>query len=193
MTVMGKKLYRLRIGVTIAISMASPPLMAADSSLPFVAPGLWRIVSDVQGPMNQHSRMTQEQCLNFQGGSDQETGLPGMAGGTGVTTQVINSANRSTVHLSSVVDMPNGTMTQDITQVFTVTNSVLHRATMTGQGSLKFTSSPMLDETFTQQGTWLSTACPTVLPAAKTETLQNGTLPALDALKKLSRQSNGAP
>lgn len=188
MGMMNKNLHGMHIGFVVTILMASFAPMAIGSSLPFVAPGLWRIVSDVHGPMQQHSRMTKEECLNLHDGSDHETGLPDTAGGSGVTTQVINSTNRSTVHLSSIVNMPNGTMTQNIVQVFTVTNRVLHRATMTGHGSLKFTSSPIMDETFTQQGTWLSPSCPAVLPATKTETLQDGTMPALDALKKLSQQ-----
>ncbi|MHB0990432.1 MAG: hypothetical protein ACYC0M_04045 [Burkholderiales bacterium] len=189
---MNKNLHGMHIKFVASILMASFAPLAIGSSLPFVAPGLWRIVSDVHGPMQQHSRMTKEECLNLHDGSDHETGLPGAAGGSGVTTQVINSTNRSTVHLSSIVNMPNGTMTQDVVQVFTVTNPVLHRATMTGHGSLKFTSSPIMDETFTQQGMWLSPSCPAVLPATKTETLQGSTMPALDALKSLSQQPAGA-
>lgn len=161
--------------------------MAASAPARFVAHGLWRVISELQGPMQQHSRITQEQCWNEQGESGQTMGYPGSRSGIVVSHQIVNTGNRSTVHLHCIANTPHGPITQNITMVFTVTNSVTHQATMVGKGSLKFASSSILGETFRQSGHWLSGSCPAVLPPAKTETMQGPDMQALDALQKLAR------
>ena len=161
---------------------------AAVSAKPFVAPGLWQVVSDVQGPMGRHSQLTQQQCWTAQGTSGDAL-LPTQGGRSGVVTdQVDNNARRSIVHLHTLMQMPQGAMTQDITLVFTLSDSVLHRATMTGHGSMASAAYPVLDETFTQHGHWLAATCPATLAPPTSVTLQRQNIPALTALQNLARQ-----
>ncbi|MBN8745707.1 MAG: hypothetical protein J0I24_15645 [Thiomonas arsenitoxydans] len=160
---------------------------ATPSALPFVAPGLWQIVSDVHGPMQQHQQITQEQCWNVQGESSQAfRTLSG--GGLGNTqSTVTNTAHQSTVHLHSVLPTPQGTAVQDITLVFKRDSSGIDKATMTGHGGMTGPD-PMLNDSFTQQGHWLAATCPAELPAAQTRTLQRVNIPAITALQKLATQ-----
>lgn len=161
--------------------------VAAPSSLPFVAPGLWKVVSDVQGPMQQHQQITQEECWNAQGESGEALGALSGGGVGNAQSTVTNTPHRSTVHLHSILPTPQGTLVQDVTLVFTLNNSARHRATMTGHGGMTGPN-PMLNESFTQHGHWLAAACPASLPAAQTRTLQTATLPAITALQKLAAQ-----
>ena len=179
---------RLHALFTVAFILLAQSATAAPSQQPFVAPGLWQIVSDVHGPMGQHTQLTQEQCWNAQGESNQ--GLVPLRGArvAGVTSDVSNTAHRSTVKVHSTLQMPGGGVTvQDATMVFTDAYNVLRRATMTGHGSMKSTSA-VLDETFTQRGHWLSAVCPATLPPAQTRTLAAANIPALTALQNLAGQ-----
>jgi hypothetical protein len=165
---------------------------AAIANDPFVAPGLWRIVSDVHGPMNQHALISSEACWDARSGFvayphnyqiDTDKGAP-----INGTQSVRNTGNTSTVHLHDTVASPQGAITQDIVQVYSTTRSVQHRATMTGHGSLTVAGAPILDESFTQHGRWLATVCPGILPAAHTQMLAPARIPALDALQKLAQK-----
>lgn len=160
---------------------------AAVDAKPFVAPGLWLIVSDVHGPMGEHSTLTQQECWNAQGSSGQAL-LPLQGGRQGaVTHQVVNTGHQSTVHLHTEMQLPKGTMTQDITLVFT-RGSVIRQATMTGHGGMTDTASPILDETFSQTGHWISATCPQTLPPPTRVVLQKANIPGLTALQNLARQ-----
>lgn len=169
-----------------ARAVATAP-SASPSAKPFVAPGLWQIVSDVQGPMQQRSQITQQACWNAQGESGEA--FPALSGGrVGQLRQTVsNPAHRSTVHLHGVVPMPQaGRLVQDITMVFTRSDSARRQASMTGHGSM--TGMPVLDETFTQHGHWLAASCPAAMPPAQTRTLQAASLPGIAALQRLASQ-----
>lgn len=179
------------IAAAVAAAVALPHVaLAGASAKPFVAPGLWEIVSEVHGPMQQQSRLTQQQCWNAQGESGQQLGMPvtpAQGRLTAITHSVVNTDQHSTIHLRSAAQFPQGAMTQDITMVFTA-HGTLHPATMTGHGSMTFTSNPALDETFTQHGHWVAAVCPSVLSPAKTVELQSASMPALAALQNLARK-----
>ena len=169
-----------------ARAMAAGP-SASPSAKPFVAPGLWEIVSDVQGPMQQRSQITQQACWNAQGESGEA--FPALSEGRigQLQQSVTNTAHRSTVHLHGILPMPQaGPLVQDITMVFTRSDSALHRASMTGHGSMS--GMPVLDETFTQHGHWLAASCPAAMPPAQTRTLQAASLPGIAALQRLASQ-----
>ena len=175
--------HAIRILAAVAVTMTVPTLaVARPTSKPFVAPGLWQVVSDVQGPMNQRSRVTQEECWDAQSESGNWSRvLPGSShpGQFNVSHTTVNTSNRSTVHLHDTVQLPDGVMTQEITMVFSRTSSALHRATMTGKGTMTFSSAPTLKETFTQHGHWIAASCPSTLPPATTRTVRQPNLPAL--------------
>ena len=181
----------LRCVAAVAVALSSvTAAFASPSRHPFVAPGLWEVTSDIQGPMQQHSQMVQEQCWNAEGESGQAApALPGQHGRTvAMTHSVDNTGKQSTVRLHSTAQMPQGAMTQDITMVFKANGSGLRRATMTGHGSMTFTGSPLLDETFTQHGHWLAATCPAELPLPNTTVLKQSQMPALTALQNLAHK-----
>ncbi|WP_407275680.1 hypothetical protein [Halothiobacillus sp. DCM-1] len=154
----------------------------------FVAPGLWRVVSDVHGPMGRHTQITQMECWNADGSSGQALlPLPGSRSGE-VTHQVVNTGKQSIVRLSTQMSLLQGAMTQQVTLVFALDNSVLHRATMTGHGRMTDSVSPILNETFTQTGVWIASVCPQTLPSPTQQVLQLQNIPALNALQNLARQ-----
>lgn len=163
--------------------------VAAKGSALMIAPGLWRIVSDIHGPMQQHATLTQEACWNARTGSAQAF-IPnvGKTKFTETENTVTNSANHTTVLIHSLQTIPNGTVTQDIKMIFSDGRSMLHRATMTGSGDLKFSATPVLDEHFTQRGRWIAADCPIVLPQATMQTVQQPEMPALQKLQALAQQ-----
>lgn len=177
---------RLIPSLAIAATVTSAA-MAGPSTTPFVAPGLWEIITDVHGPMQQHSQVTQEQCWNAQGETGQDA-LPASASGAQINGlhTVENTDDRSTVHLQTISNMPQGQMRQDTIMVFSRGSGSLHHATMTGRGSMTWSKSPMLDETYTQHGRWLAAVCPSTLPPAKKTVLRRRTVPALTALQDLA-------
>lgn len=163
---------------------------AQTQSQPMIAPGLWRDVSHVYGPMGAESRITQEQCWEARAGEIQAF-IPNIGdhNSTNVETQVRNHGNHSTVQLHSVQILPNGTSTQRIRLVFSDDRSVLHRATMQGAGSLQFSATPQLNEHYRQRGRWLSPTCPPRLAKTQTQILQKPGVPAgLQQLQALSQR-----
>jgi hypothetical protein len=175
------------LGLTITLSLS--PAAASPDTQPMIASGLWRIVSIIQGPWQQQSKMTQYECWNAQTGSLQAF-LPsiGNSGNLETDNAVINSPHRTTVHLHSFQNLPNGTATQNITMIFSDNRSVLHRAIMSGSGRLTFSASPKLGDHFTQQGRWISATCPVKLPEANLQQLQKPFIPALQKLDALAKQ-----
>ncbi len=173
----------------LAITLSFSPASASPDSQPMIAPGLWRIVSTIQGPWQQQSKLTQYECWNAQTGSLQAF-LPNIGRSRNLETEntVINSPHHTTVHLHSFQNLPNGTATQNVTMIFSDNRSVLHRATMTGSGRLKFSASPELGDHFTQHGHWISATCPIKLPKANLQELQKPVIPALQKLDALAKQ-----
>ncbi|MEY2343248.1 hypothetical protein AB4090_14235 [Acidithiobacillus sp. IBUN Pt1247-S3] len=152
----------------VVIMTNAPCAVASPPTKPFVAPGLWEIVTDVTGPMQQHSRRTQQECWNAEGQSGQSVGmLPGAGAGPVTSSHVVdNSDQRSTVRVHTAMQLPQGQMTQNITMVFTRGPGDLRHATMTGSGSMTWSNAPMLNETFTQHGHWIAAVCSATLPPA---------------------------
>ncbi len=183
-------LFPRRVACAIALLAAGPAAFAAAAGRAFVAPGLWEVIADVHGPMQQQGRLVQQQCWNADGESGQALAtLGGPPGNTVVVTHsVVNTGRQSTVHLHTTAQLPQGPMTQDITLVFRTAGSSLRGATMSGHGGMAFSGSPTLHETFTEHGHWLGATCPAQLPPAKSTVLQSSTLPGLAALQKLTRQ-----
>lgn len=180
--------FRQTAVLIIAMAACTSNALAGRSTQPFVAPGLWLIVTDTQGSMGQHTQLTQEQCWNAQGESGQN--LIPMGGGrmAGTTGDVRNTPHQSIVHAHATIQMPGaGVTVQDITMVFTRGDSMLRKATMVGHGSMKSTS-VVLNETFTQHGQWVSATCPSTLPPAQIHTLAAANIPALTALQHLAAQ-----
>ena len=161
--------------------MVSATAVAAPVSTAFVAPGLWRIVADIQGPMGQRQRMTQDQCWDEHGGSGQATGFAGASGVATSSYQVDNAKNRSTIHIHCVINTSADRITQNIDMVFAIDPANPHRAIMTGHGSMTYSGTPILNETYSQTGYRLSATCPATLPPAKTENLQNPVIPGMAA------------
>lgn len=160
---------------------------ANAASQPFVAPGLWEIISDVHGPMQAHQVMTQEECWNSRGESTQATSRLSGGGMATTTNTVINTDLQSTVHLHSTLPTPQGVVVQNVTMVFRIQIGGIHKATMTGHGAMSGPS-PMVNNSFTQHGYWLAASCPDHLPETQTRILQNAQMPGMTALQKLANQ-----
>lgn len=166
-----------------AISFAEMSSASGEpSSMPFVAPGLWLIVSDVQTASGQHNQMRQEECWNQLGESTQASVIMGQSA---VTThnRVTNTAKQSTVQLHTFIS-PDIRMDQQL--IFKREDRDLRHATMTGHGDMVAPGNPMMNETFTQHGHWLAADCPAVLPAAQVQVIKSAQLPGIMALQQLA-------
>ncbi|XTI71579.1 hypothetical protein ACQAYK_07690 [Acidithiobacillus sp. AC3] len=138
--------------------------------------------------MNERSTLTQEECWKAHDGKYSDF-IPLKQRITETNNSVVNSGNHTTVHIHSFQRIPQGAVTQDIEMVFSDDRSALHRATMTGSGSLIFSATPMLDEHFTQRGRWISADCSQLVPEpSKLQITRPAEVPALQRLQALSRQ-----
>lgn len=158
---------------------------AADNT--FVAPGLWRIITEVHGPLEAHEVITQNECWSTQGEST-EAMAQLSRGGIGTTTNTVTNTDlQSIVHLHSILPTPQGVVMQNETMIFTRQIGGIPQATMKGHGAMSGPS-PMDNDSFVQHGHWLAASCPNHLPKTQTKILQNTQMPGMPALQKLANQ-----
>lgn len=177
-------IHRISMGLSLLLLNSGGANAAAH---PFVAPGLWRIITEVHGPLDAHEVITQDECWSTQGEST-EARAQLSGGGIGTTTNTVTNTDiQSIVHLHSILPTPQGVVEQNVTMVFKRQVNGIRQATMTGHGAMSGPS-PMDNDSFIQQGHWIAASCPNPLPKPETKILQNTHMPGMSALQKLAKQ-----